>query len=103
MYRAWPCFPRLVLQQSRPPWAPARRAMPKPCQRDRLREAYYQATLEASALTGVLQSASFGPEFSAALDKAEIARSAWDAARRAYLEHCEEHGCEDDSTGRFGR
>jgi hypothetical protein len=54
-----------------------RRAMPKPCsERDRLRDAYYQATLEASALTGVLQSASFGPEFSAALDKAEIARSA---------------------------
>jgi hypothetical protein len=74
--------------------------MPKPCSdRDRLKEAYHQATLEASALNGVLQSASFGPEFSAALDKAEIAQVNWDSARRAYLEHCEEHGCEDEFYG----
>lgn len=69
--------------------------MPKPCnERDRLKEAYHQAALEASTVSGVLQSASFGPEFSAALDKAEVARVAWDAARRAYFDHCEQHGCE---------
>jgi len=71
--------------------------MPKPCgERDRLREAHYQATLEASALSGTLPSAPFGWEFSAALDKAEAAHLACSVARRAYQEHCEEHGCEDE-------
>ena len=71
--------------------------MPKPCsERDRLTEAYRRATLEASALNDVLRSASFGAEFSAALDKAEAAQLAWDAARRAYLDHCEQHGCEEE-------
>ena len=76
-------------------WIRKRRAMPKPCsERDRLKEAYNQATLEASTVSGILQSAPFGPEFSAALDKAEAAQLAWDAARRAYFDHCDEHGCE---------
>jgi hypothetical protein len=26
--------------------------------------------------------------------EAEAARVAWDAARRAYFDHCEQHGCE---------
>jgi hypothetical protein len=42
------------------------RAMRKPCsERDRLGEAYYQAMLEASRLSGVLESIPVGPEFSA--------------------------------------
>jgi len=74
--------------------------MPKPCsERDRLREAYYQATLEASNLSGVLGSIPLGPEFSAALDKAEAAQLACAAARRAYETHCEEHGCKDEFYG----
>jgi hypothetical protein len=74
--------------------------MPKPCsERDRLRETHYQATLEASALSGTLPSAPFGWEFSAALDKAEAAHMACATARRAYQEHCEAHGCEDEFYG----
>jgi hypothetical protein len=74
--------------------------MPTPCsERDRLKEAYYQATLEASRLSGVLESIPVGPEFSAALDKAEAAQLACNAARRAYEEHCEAHGCEDEFYG----
>ena len=74
--------------------------MPKPCsERDRLREAYYQATLEASTLSGALVSIPLGPEFSAALDKAEAAQLACNAARRAYTEHCEGHGCEPEFYG----
>lgn len=74
--------------------------MPKPCsERDRLKEAYYQATLEASTLSGALHSVPLGPEFSAALDNAEAAQLACNAARRAYQQHCEEHGCEPEFYG----
>jgi hypothetical protein len=42
--------------------------VPKPCtERDRLRQANYQATLEVSASCGALPSTPFGPEFTAAL------------------------------------
>jgi hypothetical protein len=69
--------------------------MLKPCsERDRLREAYYQATLEASRLNDDLESLPFGPEFSAALDKAEDAHLACLAALRGYEDHCAAHGCE---------
>jgi hypothetical protein len=72
-------------------------AMPKPCsERDRLRGAYYQATLEASASCAALPPAAFGPEFSAALDKAEAAYLGCVAARHAYEEHCVDHGCEPE-------
>jgi hypothetical protein len=74
--------------------------MPRSCsERDRLRKAYYQATLEASASSGALQSIPFGLEFQSALDKAEAARLACDAARRALERHCEEHGCEPEIYG----
>jgi hypothetical protein len=74
--------------------------MPKPCsERERLREAHYQATLTASDLSSALPSAPFGWEFSAALHKAEAAHLACATARRAYQEHCEEHGCEAESSG----
>jgi hypothetical protein len=74
--------------------------MPKPCsERDRLREVHYQATLEASALSGTLPSAPFGWEFSAALDKAKAASLACNVARRAYEKHCEQHGCEVEFHG----
>ena len=69
--------------------------VPKPCtERDRLRQAYYQATLEVSASCGALPSTPFGPEFTAALKKAEAAQRASDASRLAYEKHCAEHGCE---------
>lgn len=64
-----------------------------------MKEAYHQTTLEASVLNGALQSVPFGPEFSAALDKAEAAHLAGLAARRAYEEHCAEHGCETEFGG----
>jgi hypothetical protein len=68
--------------------------MLQPCsERDRLRQAYYQTTLEVSASCGVLPSIPFGPEFTAALRKAAAAQRACDAARLAYEEHCSEHGC----------
>lgn len=71
--------------------------MPKPCiERDRLREAYYQATLEASASCAALPPTAFSPEFSAVLDKAEAAYLVCVAARRAYQEHCEAHGREPE-------
>jgi len=74
--------------------------MPKPCsERDRLKEAYYQATLEASALSGAFQSVPPGPEFVAALDHAEAAHLAYNAARLAYEEHCADHGCEPEFYG----
>jgi hypothetical protein len=69
--------------------------MPQPCgERDRLRQAYYQATIEASASCGAIPSTPFGPEFTAALKKVEAAQRACDAARLAYEEHCAKHGCE---------
>ena len=69
--------------------------MPKPCsERDRLRQAYYQATLAASASRGALPSKPFGPEFTAALKKVEATQRACDAARLSYEKHCEDHGCE---------
>jgi hypothetical protein len=68
--------------------------MAKPCiERDRLRQAYYQATLEASASCGTIPSTPFGPEFTVALKKADAAQRACDAARLAYEDHCSEHGC----------
>jgi hypothetical protein len=74
--------------------------MPKPCsEKDRLREAYYHATLEASTSCAALPPAAFGPEFSAVLDKAEAAYLVCVAARHAYEEHCEVHGCEDEFYG----
>ncbi len=69
--------------------------MTTPCsERDRLREAYFQATLEAFCLSDALESLPFGLEFSAALDKAENAHLAGLAALRAYEDHCAAHGCE---------
>ena len=74
--------------------------MPKPCsERDRLREAYYEATLEASRLSDALESLPFGLEFSAALDKAEDAHLACLDALRAYEDHCAAHGCEAEFHG----
>lgn len=74
--------------------------MPKPCsERDRLRAAYYNATLAASASCAALPSTAFSPEFSAVLDKAEAAYLACVAARRAYEEHCEAHGCQAEFHG----
>jgi hypothetical protein len=74
--------------------------MPKPCsERDRLKKAYDQATLEASTLSGALPSARFGREFSTALGKAKAASLACNVARRAYEEHCAEHGCEAEFHG----
>ena len=78
----------------------ASRFMPKPCsERDRLREAYYEATLEASRLSDALESLPFGLEFSAALDKAEDAHLACLDALRAYEDHCAAHGCEAEFHG----
>jgi len=69
--------------------------MPKPCgERERLKEAYFQANLNASALVGAVQTARFGPAFVAALDKAEAAGTACNVAKRLFEEHCKEHGCE---------
>jgi hypothetical protein len=69
--------------------------MPKPCsERDRLRQAYYLATLEASASRGALGSIPFGQEFTAALKRTEAAQRACDAARLVYEKHCEAHECE---------
>ena len=69
--------------------------MPKPCsERDRLKKAYDQATLEASRLSRALESLPFGLEFQSALEKAEAAHLAVGNARRAYEEHCATHGCE---------
>jgi len=74
--------------------------MPNPCsERDRLREAHYQAVLEASRLSDVSESLPFGLEFSAALDKAEDAHLACLAALRAYEDHCAAHGCEAEFHG----
>jgi hypothetical protein len=71
--------------------------MSKPCsERDRLREAHDQATLEASTSCASLPSAAFSPEFSAVLDKAEAAYLACVAARLAYEKHCEQHGCDKE-------
>jgi hypothetical protein len=72
-----------------------RTRMPKPCsERDRLRQAYYEATREASASRGALSSIPLGPEFTAALKKVEATQRACDTARLSYEKHCEEHGCE---------
>jgi hypothetical protein len=74
--------------------------MPKHCsERDRLREAYEQATLKASSLSGALASARFGREFSTALDKAKAASLACNVARRAFEEHCAAHGCQAEFHG----
>ena len=71
--------------------------MQKNCsERDRLKEVYYHATLEASVLSGALETSPFGREFSVALEKAKSASLACNAARRAYREHCKQHGCEDE-------
>jgi hypothetical protein len=71
--------------------------MPKPCsEKDRLKQAYYRATLEASRLSGSLESLPFGLEFQSALEKVEAAHLAVGNAQRAYEEHCAEHGCEDE-------
>ena len=75
-------------------------AMSKPCsERDRLKEVYNQATLEASVLSGALHSVPLGPEYVAALDDAEAAHLACVAARHAYESHCAEHGCEAEFQG----
>ena len=67
--------------------------MPKPCsERDRLKEVYYQAAMEASALSGALHSVPLGPEYVAALDNAEAAHLARHDAQRAYEDHCAPHG-----------
>ena len=63
-------------------------------QRDRLKEAYHQATQEAFTVSRALESLPFGLEFQSALEKAEAAHLAVGNARRAYEEHCAEHGCE---------
>jgi hypothetical protein len=69
--------------------------MSKPCsERDRLREAHYQATQEAFFVSRALEFLPFGLEFQSALEKAEAAHLAVGNARRAYEEHCVEHGCE---------
>ena len=68
---------------------------------DGVREAYYQATLEASALSGALRSVTLGPEFVAALDNAEAAHLVCNAAQRAYDEHCTKHGCAFEFLGCF--
>jgi len=74
--------------------------MPKPCsERDRLREAYNQAKLEASALSGALDSLPSAPEFQWALQRAEAAQLASVAARHAYEDHCSDHGCEAEFHG----
>jgi hypothetical protein len=74
--------------------------MPKPCpERDRLREVYYQATLEASALSDALHSVPLGPEYVAALDNAEAAHLECVAARHEYEEHCAANGCEAEFMG----
>ena len=74
--------------------------MPRPCgQRDRLKEAYYQAAIEASSSSAVLKSVPFGPEFNKALDSAEAAAVLCREARRALDEHCEEHGCSAEFPG----
>jgi hypothetical protein len=66
-----------------------------PCtERDRLRQAYYEATREASAACRAVSAQPFGPEFHEALKKADAAQRAADAARLAYELHCAEHGCE---------
>jgi len=67
-------------------------------QRDRLKDAYYQATIEASASSGGLKAVPFGPEFKKALDRAEAAVLACHAARRALKEHCNNHDCGAEST-----
>ena len=69
--------------------------MPMRCsERDRLREAYHQATQEAFTVSRALESLPFGLEFQSALEKAEAAQLAVSNARLAYEEHCEQHGCE---------
>ena len=74
--------------------------MPEPCsERDRLKEAYHQATLEASVLSGALDSLPSKPEFQWALQKAEGAQLACIAARHEYEDHCTAHGCEDEFDG----
>ena len=73
--------------------------MKRPCkQRDLLKDAYYQATIEASASSGGLKAVPFGPAFKKALDRAEAAVLACNAARRAFDEHCKEHNCAAEST-----
>jgi len=68
--------------------------MPDACsEEDRLRQVYYQARREATSACKALSALSFGPEFMAALDKANADQRAADAAWLAYQEHCSEHGC----------
>ena len=77
--------------------------MPKLCtERDRLRQAYYQATLEVSASCGALPSTPFGPGFTAALKKAEAAQRASDASRLAYEKHCASMAVKLSATVRVG-
>lgn len=69
--------------------------MPRPCAlRDYLREAYYQATISAADASHAIRSTPLGPEYVAALDSAEAAHLVYLDARKAYEQHCHEHGCE---------
>ena len=69
--------------------------MPEPCsERDRLRQAYYEAMREVSASSLALAAPSIGLEFTAVLKRVEAAQRAADAARLEYEAHCAEHGCE---------
>jgi hypothetical protein len=54
----------------------------------------HQATQEAFTVSRALESLPFGLEFQSALEEAEAAQLAVSNARRAYEEHCAEHGCE---------
>jgi hypothetical protein len=74
--------------------------MRKSCRnRDRLREAYYEATQIAFTVVRALDYIHFGLEFESALEKAEAAHLAVGNAQRAYEEHCIAHGCEAEFHG----
>jgi len=76
------------------PFALEEERMPKSCnERERLLAAYWKASVETANAGDVLPLSSASPELIAALNKAEVAQQACEAARRAYQHHCTEHGC----------
>jgi hypothetical protein len=79
--------------------------MLEPCsEKDRLRQAYYEATREASATSRELASTPFGAaDFTSALKKADGAQRASDAARRRTNSTAQNMGVIERSTVRGGR